>query len=346
MSVDRIGEPLRKFRLEVLVGAFHLAADLSRAGDILFDAALLRVYADWDRQVVNGTVSAIIVRQYTVNMRALGRYAAALGYTHLDQIDSPLLRQWMAAPKQDGADPSLSLRRARLQAARGMFATAILLGLHDLNAAQAISMPLSKTRYVHAFTDSQVRQLQETAAYRLRQEPDGRTEPESKAPAALALMLLGATSAETSRVTASDVNLADRRVWIGKSGRRTRARWLPVDDDWCLTALQDRVRAVARERSSGDPRPLCYDGAGNGSAAVATMLATLMKQARVYQAGVSRTESLRDACALRVFAQTGRIEDVAARLGLFSLDIAAHIVGYDWVAATDTAPAPTVEEQV
>lgn len=54
---------------------------------------------------------------------------------------------------------------------------------------------------------------------------------------------------------------------------------------------------------------------------------------------MTRAESIREWLAARVFAQTGSLEAVAVRLGMSSLDTAAHLVGYDWVK-TLTADQP------
>jgi len=52
-------------------------------------------------------------------------------------------------------------------------------------------------------------------------------------------------------------------------------------------------------------------------------------------------ESLREWLAAKVFAETGRVEAVAARLGMASLDAAAHLVGYNWTREFDIdAPPP------
>ena len=48
--------------------------------------------------------------------------------------------------------------------------------------------------------------------------------------------------------------------------------------------------------------------------------------------------SINEYVAARVFAETGRVEAVAARLGLARLDVAAHLVGYDWRASFNPDP--------
>ena len=57
----------------------------------------------------------------------------------------------------------------------------------------------------------------------------------------------------------------------------------------------------------------------------------LLKFARVHQPGVTRAESIREWLALQVYAETGSLEEVARRLGMSSLDGAAHVVGHNWL---------------
>lgn len=121
-----------------------------------------------------------------------------------------------------------------------------------------------------------------------------------------------------------------------------RARPRPGrDDDWCLAALNTRIQALAATVVAADALPdipVTYSWrGGSGSpesraAATGMTLLTLLKKARLHQPGVTRAESIREHLAHRVFAETGRIEAVAVRLGLASLDAAAHLVDYDWVA--------------
>lgn len=337
MTVDRIGKPIRRNRLQVLSGPFRLASFLTAPGDIELTDAFARVSAEWDRQVKTGTVSPIIVQQYKDHIRFFHKFLASLQYTHLDQVEMPLVYRWMVSPKVNGGEPGRSLQRNRLNAISGMFSTAILLGLHDLNPAQAINMPESKKRYVYPLTAAEVQHLKDNAAWRLRADEDGRSTAESKAPAALALLLCGANSAEASKVRVTDLRLSERLVWVHGGGVRSRDRWLPIDDDWCHEALDQRALVVSGARDFDERRPICYDGSGNGTAAVTTMLTKLMRETGVYKEGVNRLESVRDYAAARIFATTGSIEQVAARMGLFSLDIAAHIVGYDWLSATEPA---------
>lgn len=117
-------------------------------------------------------------------------------------------------------------------------------------------------------------------------------------------------------------------------------RFVPIDDDWAREALHTRIEVLRRQSLPAEDlldRRIAYDGTSSDpnrrSAASAMALVKLMRTARVYSPGRTRAESIREWLAGRVFAETGRVEAVASRLGMRSLDAAAHIVGYDWVTA-------------
>ena len=142
----------------------------------------------------------------------------------------------------------------------------------------------------------------------------------------------------------NDVDLPNRRVWAHGGGYRFRDRWITLEDDWCVAAIARRIEVVRsdpRQLQTADPwlvyRPHPTTPTEKRQAAsIGPTLTGLLKTAGVYEPGVIRVESIREWLAARVFAETGRIEDVALRLGMSSLDAAAHLVGYEW--ATDLTP--------
>ncbi len=60
----------------------------------------------------------------------------------------------------------------------------------------------------------------------------------------------------------------------------------------------------------------------------------IIERAGIKVNGVTRVASVTEYVARRVFLRTGRVEAVAARLGLSKLDDAAHLCGYDWRTET------------
>ena len=62
------------------------------------------------------------------------------------------------------------------------------------------------------------------------------------------------------------------------------------------------------------------------------LITKALDRAGLKQPGHIRVAAINEYVAAKVFAQTGRVEAVAARLGMRSLDAAAHLLGLDWRA--------------
>jgi integrase/recombinase XerC len=296
--------------------------------------------------VAAGTISDDVIRCYRRDCRSLVKYAAKrFGRALVRDLEVNDLVVWMATPKADGSAVTTNTRRGRLSAAKAFFKTCTCLGIYDLNPAESIAETERQARYVCRLTDDQMDQLCGCAPFTLT---------ETKTPAALALMMLGAGSREAAYVRVCDIDFANDRVWVHDGGERFAPRWLPIDDDWARQALKARVKALAQKHA--DPVALATatvayergrkrgaDTPLNRQSAISRTLSALMTKARVYRAGQNRVESIREWVAFRVFTQTQSIEAVAQRLGMASLDAAAHIVGYDWVAAHRIDVAAPVE---
>ena len=338
----RVGEPRARGRLLVPAGPIGLRSGLSGFGRIDLAAAFALVSDEWDVQVAAGTVSGQIIAMYKGQCRALVGYATVMGVHELGDVRPNLVVQWVHTPRADGDPVALNTRLSRRSAVRALFLTAMRLGLTDENPADAVMETKRSARYVHQLTDAQVHHLQLCAPHRLS---------ETKTPVALALMLLGAGTREAGHVEVRDIDLVERRVWLHHGGERYRDRWVPIDVDWCRLAIWNRLTALDASSAAEDEfasTALVYEARRAETtpllrqAAVSRTIIELMKRARIYEAGVTRPESIREWVAARVFDETGSVEAVAERLGMFSLDGAAHIVGYDWVnqwAIDAAAPA-------
>jgi site-specific recombinase XerC len=336
----RSGNPNPRGRLERAEGLFRLRPGLTAPGDLVFADALDLVTADWARQVGNGTISDTLIRTYSGYLRRLTGVLVRFGKDDVRDIDANTVLVWMKMPKPDGQTPARNVMAVRRSAARSFFQTAFCLGITDTNPAKAIDLPDRTERYVHPLTDDQIRQLQRTARTSVT---------DSRRPAALALVMSGAATAELATVTLADVDLPNSRVWVHDGGYRYRDRWLPLIDDWCVDAITRRLTALPTDphyRTSETDRFLVFRSATpdrdsvRARSAMADLLTTLLKDSGVYNPGVNRAESVREWCARRVYAQTGSVEQVAVRLGMASLDAAAHLLGLDWATDLSTEPPP------
>lgn len=341
MTPSRVGAAKVRRQLEQPSGRFSLRAGLSAPGALPLSEAQALVLADWQRQVLNGTVGAGVIRLYSGDVRRFVRAFGARGVTELHEVTPDHVIVWMHAANRRGESPSSTSVSRRMAAVRAFFTTCICLGLHNLNPGYSVSGSRPVQRFVSPLRTEQIAQLQRIAPFRLG---------ETKTPAALALLLLGATSREAAFVRVMDVDLAGSMVWLHDGGERTRPRWVYTDDPWILQALTTRINHLRRlcDDDSLATTTIAYTGTQpvtnpvRRQAAVGVGITALMRKARIYQPGRNRVESIREAVALHTFCNSGgSLVAVATQLGLSSLDNAAHLVGYDWVAAHGIArPAP------
>lgn len=324
----RAGAARQTGRLERVEARFVLAPGVPSPGEIPWTVAAPMIIRDWERQVREGTVSAAMIATHTTQLTAFAAYETAFGRSHLRDTTTTSVAQWIPTPVHGSDMPPVNTQYNRRSALRAAFITAHRLGLHDLNPAMSVELPRRYARYVNPLTDEQIAQLKQCAAWRLG---------EVKTPVVLALALLGANLSEIGYVRVADVDLMNHRVWVHDGGARSFDRWIPMDDPWAMDMLSRRVANLVEEAGLVDSawqRTVAYSGESPSrdrrAAAVATTLTNLMKKARVHRPGRTRVESVREWLAQSVYAETGRIEAAAARLGMSSLDAAAHIIGIDW----------------
>lgn len=344
----RVGDANPRGRLERHLGPFFLREGMTAPGDMPFVDALDLVLVDWQRQVEGSTIGGDIIDNYTSYLRGLGRLMAARGLALVSDLSVNFLLMWCLMPQESSGEPaSENTSRLRRSAARSFFETAKGLGITDANPAKSVEFPTRSDRYVKALSDEQVRQLQRVA----RMSVD-----DSRTPAALAMVMSGATTKEISFVTAADVDVPNRRVWVHNGGYRQYDRWVALHDDWCVTAVQRRlndVQANSAATNNGDPWLVYQPRLGQPTkdrqdSAGGMIILRLLKFARVHQPGVNRAESIREWLAANVYADTGSLEEVARRLGMSSLDATAHLVGHNWLTTDGhdrQPPAHRTEDQ-
>ncbi len=351
MSRGAPGEHVANGRLDQFSGRFRLRTGLLAPGRIrLLDAAAI-VAADWDRQVDAGNVKSTTIALYETHTGFLWSYAAAQGVSELCQVDSYLVSKWLAAPAVGftGTAP-VTTQRMRLAAVKAFFTTSMNIGLHDVDPTAGLGLPPRDRRYVQALTDGQDAQCRTTSPLHLG---------ETRTQAMYALAREGASLRENASCVVPDVRLDLGLMWLHDGGARSFDRWVEIRDDWSFQALADRVayltettpaEDLATTRLTYSPRFLVTkphkdaskDQAAREAAAISRGLAGLMKTARVLQRGVTRPESIREWTALKIWEETASVEAVAYRLGMSSLDDAAHVLDRDFRSelAPRNAPPP------
>lgn len=150
----------------------------------------------------------------------------------------------------------------------------------------------------------------------------------TRQPAAWALGEATATTAELPHIVVGDLDLDcsnGPRVWLHGSRKRDE-RWGYLDD-WGALQLQRRASALR-----GTDR-LIYQGSNNEAdgqrSCCLAITETLTRTGLAGEPDV-RPSSLVAWAGRVVFEETDRIEEVARRLGVRSLDAAARFIAFDW----------------
>jgi integrase len=135
-----------------------------------------------------------------------------------------------------------------------------------------------------------------------------------------------ARSSEIPHIRPADVDLDAGTVWI-HGGSRTPARQGGLSG-WGVIQVARRIDTL-----EGRDVPLVYAGRRGGESAQASSSMAIADA--LARAGLDRESDVRPLsvtawAGCKVLEQTGRIEEVALRLGMRSLDRAALLIGWDW----------------
>lgn len=214
---------------------------------------------------------------------------------------------------------TMHLRRATL---RLVFRTARDLGLYEGDPTLDLVLPPRTSLKVRALTDEEVALCQSFSLHSLN---------ETRMPAALALAEATARTSEIPHIRPADVELETGRVWLHGSFK-AEPRWGHLTT-WGLTQVKKRIESV------GDTdRPLIYTGKGTAEAKQSASCISIAQT--LVRAGLGNEPDVRPGSVVAwagvcIFEQTGRIEEVARRLGIRSLDRAAGFINFDWASQSD-----------
>lgn len=328
--------------------SFFLAPDVPMDGALPVGEAVRRLFTDWVAQVAEGRVSDATITAYEDVTRTLVTYVTAVGCELVCDISSDLLWQWVNSPAtgvRAAAYPSETIRRLRRSTAVAVYRTWFRLGVTERNLGASLPTIPPVPRVVSAFTPDSIQALKDLADYDVK---DATYEiGHARTPSCLALTLVGAQPGEVGAIRVRDVDQLGKAVFLHSGGTRYRERWVPIDDDWAWQVIVDRL-AYLHRRYPGNPDallayrphdPAAVDDFKARSAATSMTLTKLIRAAGVSAPdGRTRVAGINEYVAVRIFAEFGRVETVAARLGLGRLDVAAHLVGYDWQTAFNPDP--------
>jgi site-specific recombinase XerD len=302
--------------------------------DVTLARAIEQTVTLWTAMTSQGQMSPQTSRSFGQLLERYQRYAQARGILLVDDVTRDFAEDFIFAQGRtrhgrigDSANATLHQRRAVL---RSFYRILRELGLTESDPTRDIRLP-ERTRTL-------IRPLDEDEAIALRHAAEYVRRP-SRHAAAAALALSGGHTGEIGHTRVRDLDQEAAAVWMHGS-TRTDPRWRPLDP-WALRVLQARAAFVSRQQRTPDaarnarlavssaPAP-----AEQLQARACVALSDLIRRIGLGADPRVKPASLTAYAAVRIFDDTGKIENVARGLGLRSLDGAADLVGYDWTCRT------------
>jgi len=275
-----------------------------------------------------GTVSPLSLERFITLWARFDRYAdRGFGARLVADVDIGMVRDFVSAPTSAGR-PSPATSHLRRTAVRLLFRVLRDLRLATTDPTLDLVLPPRTQRALRPLTDEEV-ELCRWASLG--------TIIATRRPAVWALAEAGAATAEVGNVVLADLDLGAARVWLAGSAK-TDPRWARLTD-WGGVQLARRVRELGA--GAGQSTPVTYEGAGSEHSHRTSSVEAIKSVLLRAGLGGDRDVHPRSVTAwagCRLLSETGRIDEVARRLGLRSLDLAADLVGFDWQAVANERP--------
>ncbi|MGW7002055.1 hypothetical protein ACWGCW_04260 [Streptomyces sp. NPDC054933] len=289
-----------------------------------------QVLAAWAIMAMRNEMSEQTLAKFALLLGRFRTYASVHGVVLVSDVTPRIASGFIDAKGRSRhgqvSAAALATRHLRRSVLRMFFRTARQLGLDDGDPTRDVELPRR--------TQSSTRPLTEDEAIALRQAADFLAHPTRHA-AAAALALSGGHTGEIGHASIQDLDLSGKRVWLHGSSKIT-ARWCPLNP-WALHVLRVRARHVIAHPGAGqdtDRLKLAVSSTPGSNeqlqARSCVALTDLLHRIGLAGDPAVRPASITAYTGAQLFAWTGRIEAVARRLGLTSLDRAAAVIGYDW----------------
>lgn len=285
-----------------------------RIDDAVVDAVRL-IHSTWVAADQGARVERILFRFAQFCRRGYG--VEVLG-----QVSLALTEGFVHSPEADGHEPSLPKRHLRRTALRLLFRSARAAGAAVGDPTLDLVLPPKGPRKTRALSDEEVSLCRACASWSLE---------DSRHRASWALAEATCRTGELPYLTVGDVDLDGGRVWL-HGGRRVTPRWGQLTA-WGLDNVAHRLAAAGADSD----RPLVYDGRDpheGGRVSGSLVLLDVLRRAGLGDDPRVRPSSIAAWAGRKVLDETGRIDVVAERLGLRSLDRTADFIGWDWRTRT------------
>jgi integrase/recombinase XerC len=238
--------------------------------------------------------------------------------TDLSDVTPTIAESFVNAPTGDGRSPTLSLRHLRRTALRLLFRSARHLGRPVGDPTLDLQLPPRAQVATRPLADDEVSLCRSASVWSLN---------DRRRAAAWALGEATCRSVEAGQITRGDVDLDRHRVWI-HGGQTTSERWGHLND-WGCVQLERRFATI----DDRPEQPVVYEGAeGSATGQISACIAVrdvLIRAGLGKERGV-RPASLAGWAGNRILQETGRIDEVARRLGMASLDRTARFINWSW----------------
>lgn len=285
--------------------------------------------ARWAGGVEASRLSPGTRARYVQVFDSFGRYASSAGVSAPGLVTPALCARFLVAPLQGDRRPSSATSRLRLTVIRSAFDALVDRGLLDCNPTVGLLVAHAPTRSLPCpLTPPEVQRLLVAG----RVHPD-----DTLRPATSALALCGATHAEIAAAAVADVDLDRQRLRLGPAPRERYSPLTPGVTAVLVARIRTQERAWRRQNEVYDPAlvPLALNRPAGSyplncvAPTISGNLSRALRCAGVTRPGV-RPRSIREYAANTLYAVTGRVEAVAERLGITSLDAAARLLDPTW----------------
>jgi integrase len=250
--------------------------------------------------------------------------ARAFAFECLRDATPASVQAFVTAPSSKG-DPAVATMHLRRSALRLLFRTARRIDATDDDPTVDLELPPRSASKARPLTRDEVEVCRAASLHSLNA---------TRLPAAWALAEATARSSELGHVRARDVDLDQQQVWL-RGTNRTEARWAPTTA-WGCAQLERRLRSFGNDPD----RPLVYDGSAASNyhrqAASCMAISEVMHRSGVASEPDVRPVSVAAWAGRELLIQTGRIDEVARRLGVRSLDRAAAMIAWEWASGEPT----------
>jgi len=255
-------------------------------------------------------------------LRVLGSFArfahATEGVSKPDAVTPNLDNAFIQARAANRTKPTVAEQHFRRTALRLLFRIGRHIGSASGDPTLDITLPARSPIPTRPLTDEEIVLCRGCAVWSLA---------DTRRAAAWALAEATARTVEIAQIQVQDVCLDEGRVWI-HGGNVTSPRWDDLNT-WAQRQLAQRLAVL-----NSDPKArVAY--AGREAPDVGQISACVAIDDVLTRAGFAREANVRPASVAawaggRILEETGRIDEVARRLGMRSLDRTARFIGFDW----------------